>query len=263
MAPLTRKRKTLNRGNEEAVDENSEDWGPAIPSAGAGAGSRRQLKQSQRKEDDTSMATSGNMITSKKGGKKPRTNTLEAKRSVEKMAEELKNYIEAEMCSTPQTEELSLLEVVASVEMSGEAFNFFPYRKGACQDDKTTVRHINNETYQSAMLLLAEYREAAREYDQLSEGSGTAKMPSWLRWEKDSADLQELNQRMLAIATTFVEHQVVPRSTEVEPEPGQDDVEQIAWELLEDAHAQQGVETWGSVAETMMQNMCGIMILLT
>ncbi|KAG5989023.1 hypothetical protein E4U54_004473 [Claviceps lovelessii] len=203
------------------------------------------------------------VITSEKESTKPRTNTLEAKRSIERTADELKTYIQTEMCSRPQTEESPLLELVARVDMSGHEFNPFLYLSGACPDDKTSVRRPNNETYKSAMLLLAEYRAATREYDQLSEGSGTAKMPSWVRWEKDSAELHELNQRMLAIATTCVEQQVVPRSTQVEPGPGQDDVEQIAWELLEDAHAQQGAKTWGNVAEAMMQNVCGIMVLLS
>ncbi|KAG6010288.1 hypothetical protein E4U21_007337 [Claviceps maximensis] len=149
------------------------------------------------------------------------------------------------------------------MDVSGQAFKPFPYLNSACPDDKATMRRPNNETYKSAMLLLAEYRAAAREYDRLSEGSNAAKMPSWLRWEKDSADLHELNQRMLGIATTLVEQQVVPRNTGVESEPGQDDLKQIAWELLEDAHAQQGAETWGDVAETVVQNMCGIVVLLS
>ncbi|KAG5928201.1 hypothetical protein E4U42_001141 [Claviceps africana] len=168
------------------------------------------------------------------------------------------------MSSRSRTEESPLLELVARADMSREAFNPFTYERGAGPDKTATARRPNNEPYKSAMLLLGECRAAAREYGQLSEGSSTAKMPQWLRWEKDSADLHELNQRMLAIATTFVEHQVVPQATESQPDVGKDDVEQIAWELLEDAHhAQQGGETWGNVAEAMMRNMCGIMVLLS
>lgn len=150
---------------------------------------------------------------------------------------------------------------MASADLSANASSLFPYLGSAGPDDKAAMK-LPNETYKSAMRLLTKYRAAAREYGQLSERSGIAKMPTWLRWEKDSAELDELNTRMLAIATSFVWQQVVPGAAEAQPDPGQDDVEQIAWELLEDAHAQQGAETWGNIAETMMQNMRGIMALL-
>lgn len=150
---------------------------------------------------------------------------------------------------------------MVSADLSANASSLFPYLGSAGPDDKAAMK-LPNETYKSAMRLLAKYRAAAREYGQLSERSGIAKMPTWLRWEKDSAELEELNTRMLAIATSFVWQQVVPGATEAQPDLGQDDVEQIAWELLEDAHAQQGAETWGNIAETMMQNMRGIMALL-
>ncbi|KAG5952354.1 hypothetical protein E4U53_001036 [Claviceps sorghi] len=233
MVSLTRKRKTLNRVSlkySTAVD-NEATVDPV--------------------DDDSEEWASAISLT-------------EAKRSVQRMASELKDYIEAEMSSSSWTEESPLLELVASTYMSRDAFNPFAYERGACPGEKAIARRPNNESYKSAMLLLGEYRAAAREYGQLSEDSSTARMPSWLRWEKDSADLHELNQRMLAMATTFVQHQVVPRATETQPGVGKDDVEQIAWELLEDAHhVQQGAETWGNVAEAIMQNMCNILALLS
>ncbi|KAG6039089.1 hypothetical protein E4U41_003306 [Claviceps citrina] len=266
MAPLTGKRKTLNRDNEDGTkpvaEDNEEGSDPTIPLARGCTGRGPRSKRPQRGEGVASVALSGTAVGSKKDGKKTRATILEAKRSVERMAGDLKKYIEAEMCSRLQTEESSLVEVVASVEMAGDALKVFPL-SGACVD-KAAMKPPN-ETYESAMRLLAEYRAAVREYGQLTEGSGTAKMPSWLRWEKDSADLHELNTRMLAMATHFVQQHVVPTTgaAEVEPGPGHEDVEQIAWELLEDAHAQKGAETWGNAAETMMQNMRGIMALLS
>ncbi|KAG6189126.1 hypothetical protein E4U10_005078 [Claviceps purpurea] len=264
MAPLTRKRKTLNRDNEPDVEnavENDHEESSPIPPANTSAGRSRQPKRPQRTRNVTSVAKPSNVKISKKGNTQTRANTLAAKRSVERMAGELKNYVETELCCTSQTEESPLLDLVMSADLSANASSLFPYLGSAGPDDKAAMK-LPNETYKSAMRLLAKYRAAAREYGQLSERSGIAKMPTWLRWEKDSAELEELNTRMLAIATSFVWQQVVPGATEAQPDLGQDDVEQIAWELLEDAHAQQGAETWGNIAETMMQNMRGIMALL-
>lgn len=148
---------------------------------------------------------------------------------------------------------------MASVELSGDAVHLFPYLSSAYPGKAVGLA---DDVYKNAMGLVAEFRAVAREYSRLSEGSSTAKMPSWLRWEKDSADLDELNRRMLTQATMLVEQQVVPSSVGVEPDMGEDDVEHIAWELLEDAHPRKGAETWGSMAEAMLQSMCSITALL-
>ncbi|GAB0145364.1 hypothetical protein EsHS_00005795 [Epichloe bromicola] len=236
MAPLTRKRKKFDRDNNGAVDPidiDSEEPGPTPSPARNCTGRKRQSKRPQKREDIPAAAKSGNVISPMGGNKKTRASTFEVKQSMKRTADDLKKYIKTEMSSKSQTEKSPLIELVASVEMSGDTVHLFPYLSSAYPGKAVGLA---DDVYKNAMDLVAEYRAVAREYSRLSEGSSTAKMPSWLRWEKDSADLDELNKRMLTQATMLVEQQVVPSSIGVEPYTGEDDVEQIAWELLEDAH---------------------------
>lgn len=119
-----------------------------------------------------------------------------------------------------------------------------------------------NDAYDQAIRSLREYHTLAKEYEELSKNANAIDMPCWMRWEQDSADLNMLNTSLMMHSVKLVEQNLIPNAAKAAPSIG-DDVDQIAWELLEDSRPVKVDETWGNAAESMLHSMSGMAAMLS
>ena len=119
-----------------------------------------------------------------------------------------------------------------------------------------------NDIYNEAIRTLSEYHTLVKEYEHLSKNENAIEMPSWMRWEHDSADLNLLNTSLMMHSVRLVEQNLIPNAAKTVTSIGDEDVDQIAWELLEDSRPLKADETWGNVAEGMLHAMSGLAALL-
>lgn len=110
--------------------------------------------------------------------------------------------------------------------------------------------------------VLDEFAAFAKECEARCQRSVNISKPSWIRWDRDSADLHDLNKGIKELAVRLVEQNLVPQAAGSILEIGHEDVDQIAWELLEESRPQKGAQTWGNAAEAVVRAISGITALL-
>ncbi|KAK2591423.1 60S ribosomal protein L15 [Conoideocrella luteorostrata] len=263
MAPSTRKRKQPRHDDIEdagMIESDAEDTSTQTPPKGK---QHKSKKQPAAKTLDTgdvlNVLKSQSSANASTAIKKGRTSTQEAKKSVEKLANDLRKFIEAEM--RPESSEKSLpnIKSFAGNGFSEEAQRMLP-SVGAAPFKE--AHEITNDIYDHAKDILNDCQVLAKEYEKKAGLSGKIKTPSLIRWGQDIADLHELNKCILAFSIKVVEQNIIPHAAGSTPEIGHDDVDQIAWELLENSRPQKDAETWGNVAEIVLQSMARITAIL-
>ncbi|KAG8674918.1 hypothetical protein FPOAC1_000892 [Fusarium poae] len=75
--------------------------------------------------------------------------------------------------------------------------------------------------------------------------------PNQMRWVQDVKDLEDMSQHGLQMATKIINHIVMPDSYDLPTKPAETEsgVEEVAWELIEEALPEESNEIWGKIAQ--------------
>lgn len=114
---------------------------------------------------------------------------------------------------------------------------------------------MTNACYDKARTILDELRMLTSDYERLSQHGSDIETPTWSRWEQDGADLHSLNASLMRHSIKLFEKNLIPNGARDGANAIMDDVDQIALELLEDSGPAKGEETWGNVANGILQTM--------
>lgn len=107
-------------------------------------------------------------------------------------------------------------------------------------------------------------QSAVEGYEKLVKKDTGIKAPTWMHWEQDVKDLNNLGQQGLSMASRIVNHVIMPdlHALPMEPKDDASDIEKIAWELIEDAIPKRSEETWGKTAQEQLKAFTGVLKLL-
>lgn len=83
-----------------------------------------------------------------------------------------------------------------------------------------------------------------------------------MRWEQDVQDLRELNNEAVKISADRVAVLIMPKPGPATTCPAADNMERVAWEMLEEQNATKGEMTWGGVAQELMTGFMGLLKLI-
>lgn len=129
----------------------------------------------------------------------------------------------------------------------------------------TSTLQTANEVYEKAKQALHGFRAMVRDYEKMNKHSNGIEFPAWARWKQDCADLEQLNKCILAHAMMLLEDLIIPSREGTHAEPvsrGSDDVQQIAWELLQNNRSRNGENTWGNAAQDLLRAVSGVVNVL-
>ncbi|KAF4449454.1 hypothetical protein F53441_7316 [Fusarium austroafricanum] len=88
-------------------------------------------------------------------------------------------------------------------------------------------------------------------YEKLVRQDTKIKAPNWMRWEQDVKDLEEMSKHSLTSASRIINHVIMPDLHELPTKPPESatGVENVAWELIEEALPDMSDDIWGKVAQ--------------
>ncbi|KAJ4184570.1 hypothetical protein FALCPG4_003199 [Fusarium falciforme] len=111
---------------------------------------------------------------------------------------------------------------------------------------------------------LNELQNTVEGYEKLVKKETGIKAPTWMHWEQDAKDLNNLGQQGLNMASKIVNHVIMPdlHALPAEPAENASDIEKLAWELIEDAIPKRPEETWGKTAQEQLKAFTGVLKLL-
>jgi len=98
---------------------------------------------------------------------------------------------------------------------------------------------------------LDDLRSNVDAYERLVKKDTGIEVPNWMRWRQDAKDLEDLSQRGLEMATQIIDHVVMPHMYELptKPEDTESGVDEVAWELIEEALPETSDDVWGKLAQ--------------
>ena len=125
----------------------------------------------------------------------------------------------------------------------------------------TTAKGAFNEasteeaTHLKAIASMTELQSIINEYTKVNKHNHGVKKPSWMRWGKDAKELAELNQYAMSYVTQAINHSIMPglHPSSITLPENRTDVEEIAWELVEESRPQKTEETWGMAAQEQVK----------
>ncbi|KAJ4131122.1 hypothetical protein NW768_006664 [Fusarium equiseti] len=183
-------------------------------------------------------AAANNSTTAK--GKPQQGN--EAKKNIQKQADDLIKLVDEGMKTrTPRVDRNAIMKGLPS-----DLATILPWMQSA----STSARKIPD--YPRLMLkALGDLRSHVDAYEILVKKDTGIEVPDWMRWKQDAQDLEDLSQRGLEMATQILNHVVMPHTYELptKPEETESGVEEVAWELIEEALPEMSAEVWGKLAQ--------------
>lgn len=108
------------------------------------------------------------------------------------------------------------------------------------------------QTYPQLMLrALEDLRGHVGVYEKMVKQDTGIKAPNWMRWKQDAQDLENMSQNGLQMATKIINHVVMPDVHQLPTKPGESEsgVEEVAWELIEEALPRTSKDIWGKIAQ--------------
>lgn len=121
---------------------------------------------------------------------------------------------------------------------------------------------IANDSYHKAIRTLDGFRVLIKDYEELSKRENDIRMPSCVQWKQDDMDLQLLSASLMGHSMKCAEQNIIPNASRISTNIGNDDIDHIAAELLQETWQQKTGETWGNTTEGILQTLFGLAVFL-
>ncbi|KAH7197170.1 uncharacterized protein B0J16DRAFT_366411 [Fusarium flagelliforme] len=223
--PQARKRKTSATENNDPKDT------PPKKTARARKPAATTAQRKGKAAANTSITTKG----------KPQQGN-EAKTNIQKQADDLIKLIdEGIKTPTPRVDRNAIMK-----EFPSDLATVLPWMHSTPASAKKTP------DYSQLMLkALDDLRSNVDAYERLVNKDTGIEVPNWMRWRQDAKDLEDLSLRGLDMAKQIINHVVMPHMYELptKPEDTESGVEEVAWELIEEALPETSDDVWGKLAQ--------------
>ncbi|KAG5663805.1 hypothetical protein KAF25_006390 [Fusarium avenaceum] len=227
MPPHTRKRKasaTEIDGDEDAVPKKSTR---APRKTTTNATNRRKGKHATSECSDSSK-------------KKRKPVARDAKSQIRKQGDDLIKFIDEVKTGIPRVDVGVLMN-----ELSPDLTSVLPWMSSSPVLQKNTRSHP-----QLMLKALDDLQEHVEAYNSLVKHDLGIKAPNWMRWGKDAKDLEEMNKHGLKMASEIVNHMIMPDLHRLPTKPpSATGLEDVAWDLIEEAMPDESDNTWGKIAQ--------------
>ncbi|KAJ4315138.1 hypothetical protein N0V84_008526 [Fusarium piperis] len=188
--------------------------------------------------------------------KRRKIHVSDAKKKIQNRGNDLVKFINNQMKTRlPQVEENTLKK-----DLSPELGPVLPW-----MNLSSTSQKENTQSLPKLMLnTLNELQNTVEGYEKLVKKDTGIKAPTWMHWEQDAKDLNNLGQQGLNMTSKIVNHVIMPdlHAPPNEPTENASDIEKLAWELIEDAIPKRLEETWGKTAQEQLKAFTGLLKLL-
>ncbi|KAJ4271610.1 hypothetical protein NW762_000315 [Fusarium torreyae] len=243
MPPRTRKRKasaTESNGTEDAAPKRATR---APRKTETSATNQRRGKNAARELNDSSK-------------KKRKMLASDAKKQVQKQGSDLVKFIDSEIkARLPRDGGDALVK-----DLSSELACILPWMSSSPALQKKSV-----QTYPQLMLkALDQLQGHVDAYDTLVKQDTGIRAPTWMRWGQDAKDLDEMSQYGLEMSSQIINHAIMPDIHGLPDKPAESaaGVENVAWDLIEEALLQISDDTWGKVAQRQVKAFTEVLKLL-
>ncbi|CEI64548.1 hypothetical protein FVEN_g11676 [Fusarium venenatum] len=259
MAPQTRKRKvsatgkflllvyTRKHANNWAESNDPQDTPPkkttrAARKTAPKAAGQRKGKTATNKEVDfpTNLQTAQGS---------------EAKKQVQKQGSDLVKEIDNELKTRiPQIDHSELMK-----DLSPDLATVLPWMRSSPASAKDT------QTYPQLLLkALDDLQIHVSAYERTVNQDTGIRAPNQMRWVQDAKDLEGMSQHGLQMVTKIINHTVMPDVYELptKPDESESGVEEVAWELIEEALPEESNEIWGKIAQGHVKALTEVMKVL-
>ncbi|KHN95866.1 uncharacterized protein MAM_06228 [Metarhizium album ARSEF 1941] len=188
--------------------------------------------------------------------RKATISTPDARRDLEDAARDLKTQIKSSItCHRSSPNQQANIKELATKNLRGDMLPILPH---ACSTYPGQASGNKDNPYHEATRALDGLRVLLKEYEEISKRGCDIRMPSWVRWEQDGTDLQLLNTSLMGHCLKHAEQSIIPSGSRAPPNIGNEDVDQIASELLQETWPPTTEETWGDATKGILQSMLGI-----
>ncbi|KAJ4169375.1 hypothetical protein NW754_016407 [Fusarium falciforme] len=180
----------------------------------------------------------------------------DAKKQIQNRGNDLIKFINNEMKTRPPQVEKNILKE----ELSSELGPVLPWMNLSSAPQKGSPQSLP----ELMLNTLNELQNTVEGYEKLVKKETGIKAPTWMHWEQDAKDLNNLGQQGLNMASKIVNHVIMPdlHALPAEPAENASDIEKLAWELIEDAIPKRPEETWGKTAREQLKAFTGVLKLL-
>jgi hypothetical protein len=115
----------------------------------------------------------------------------------------------------------------------------------------SSVLQKNTQSHPQLMLkALDDLQEHVEACDSLVKQDLGIRAPNWMRWVQDAKDLEEMNKHGLKMASEIVNHMIMPDLHRLPTKPpSATGLEDVAWDLIEEAIPDESDNTWGKIAQ--------------
>ncbi|KAI8719230.1 hypothetical protein NCS52_00703500 [Fusarium sp. LHS14.1] len=251
MPPKTRKRKpSVTESNQtEEVAPKKTTRAPRKPATGT-------VRQGRGK-NAANGAGEGKLVGDGVGTSKRRKILVgDAKKQIQNRGNDLIKFINNEMKTRPPQVEKNILKE----ELSSELGPFLPWMNLSSAPQKESPQSFP----ELILNTLNELQNTVEGYEKLVKKDTGIKAPTWMHWEQDVKDLNNLGQQGVNMASKIVNHVIMPdlHALPAKPAENASDIEKLAWELIEDAIPKRPEETWGKTAQEQLKAFAGVLKLL-
>ncbi|KAF4973417.1 hypothetical protein FSARC_311 [Fusarium sarcochroum] len=243
MPPRTRKRKasvTESNGTEDAAPKTT-TRAPRKTATGA---------TNQRRGKDAASELNGS------SKKKRKMLASDAKKQIQKQGSDLVKSIDSEIkARLPRDGGDALVK-----DLSSELACVLPWMSSS-----PALQGKNTQGFPQLMLkALEELQGHVDAYDILVKKDTGIRAPTWIRWEQDAKDLDEMSQHGLKMSSQIINHVIMPdvHGLPAKPTESATGVENVAWDLVEEALPKMSDDTWGKVAQGQLKAFTEVLRLL-
>ncbi|KAG8423303.1 Belongs to the eukaryotic ribosomal protein eL15 [Metarhizium acridum] len=191
--------------------------------------------------------------------KKAKINTQDARRDLENTARDLQAQIKTRIiCHASSLHQLPTIKELMTKNFPDD-ISILPH---TCSPYPGQTSGIANDPYHKAMRTLDGFRVLMKDYEELSKHESDIRMPSWVRWKQDGMDLQLLSASLMGHSMKYAEQNIIPNASRISTNIGNDDIDHIAAELLQETWPQKMGGTWGNTTEGILQTLFGLAVFL-
>ncbi|RGP77330.1 60s ribosomal l15 [Fusarium longipes] len=242
MPPQTRKRKTSATESNDAFD--------SPPKKTTRAQRKTAPKAATTRKEKTAASKPGNFAINGQTAQQ----CSEAKKQVQKQGDDVVKEIDKEFeTRSPQIDRSKLMR-----EISPDLVIVLPWMHSSPVSTKI-------QTFPQIMLkALDDLRSHVHAYKKtVKQGTGI-RVPNHIRWVQDAKDLEDMNEHGLQMVKKIINHTVMPSSHELPTKPAESEsgVEEVAWELIEEALPRESKDIWGKIALGQMKALRAILKVL-
>ncbi|KJZ71117.1 hypothetical protein HIM_09471 [Hirsutella minnesotensis 3608] len=251
MAPVTRKRSHDQVATDTPVAKAvSEKRARAGPKTG-----KAHKKQSKDAVASGEAFIVGNKLPSTKSARSVKETKADMRKRATDMEKLLERDLKREMSTQHQQSDagglsVELAQVLNLADTSGRS-----------------IGGKQNETFERATQCLTGFQNLVKGYQDLNQGGSKWEQPTWLHWDEDKANLEDLTESAKGAAFRILDSIIMPYASGdlTEDRDGatlRRDINDVASEILEDAKPMPGEQTYGTMARDFLEALAKVVELL-